>query len=551
VRSDICLAGWEPSELRLPEKFTEFRPAQLEAVEWAANLDKRFGGMCLPTGAGKTLIAMALARVTGMRTAILTSTRGLQEQYMAEFGMGGLVNIKGRANYQCADKPPANCRMGPHSGCGLAGDLGCTYESERWTAKNADIIVPNYAYWIRANERGRGLDLTEEQGGPNPVELLVLDEGHRVAEELSRALRVSMRETHIRAAHLGYDPKCEDLVELAAWAREGAVDAGVELKMAIEALKRKASAVARDRVYELEELVDGLERVGRMNPEHWVVEQRKGTEWGRVWDYDCVWPGSWAESRLFVGVSKVVLMSATLRPLTMRMLGIPVDKGEFREWPRVFPATHTPIYHVPTVRMKYGVGEEELRKWIGRIDEIIESRLDRKGLVHTVSYARQQYLLAHSRFARHFVVNTNTNTNTDSESETAASVVERFKSMDAPAILVSPSFGTGWDFPGRTAEWIIVAKIPIPPAVSKVMQARKERNKQYIDYLAMQDLVQSCGRGTRSAEDRCEVFIVDDSIRWFMLRNKKLAPGWFSVQDTSGVPKPGKRVVEEGEIWTT
>lgn len=43
-----------PAELGLPEKFGEFRPQQLEAIERIANSDKKVILCQAPTGTGKT-----------------------------------------------------------------------------------------------------------------------------------------------------------------------------------------------------------------------------------------------------------------------------------------------------------------------------------------------------------------------------------------------------------------------------------------------------------------------------------------------------------------
>lgn len=543
----LSLAQFTPDELQLPAKFTSFRPEQIEAAETVLNTNKRFIGLCKPTGSGKSVSAMLIAKATGLRTVILTSTKGLQKQYEDDFSSSGLVDIKGKSNYQCGDLRNLSCRFGPLEGCRLTNGKGCSYECARDEARASQIVVTNYAYWVRINERGRGLEAPPEDGEDgeritNPVELLILDEAHRATEELSRNIQVSVRETWLREARLPVI-KSDDLLEWQAYVSEHSESLDIELSAAKATLKQRPNKLARDRVYVLDELLTAFAAIVRMNPDSWVLEMKPGTNWGRQFDFDCIWPGAFAESRLFLGVQKVVLMSATLRPVVMQMLGLKKEAYEFREWPRVFPANRTPIYNFSTVRMNHRVTDEQLREWLGGIDDIIASRKDRKGIIHTGSYARQQYLLAHSKHRDCFVVNTNV-----PESDSAADVVQKFKQMRAPAVLVSPSFSTGWDFPGRDCEWQIITKLAFPDTRSKVMQARKERSEQYINYLAMQDLVQACGRGTRFADDRCEIFIADSSVGWFMMQNKHLAPRWFDIRKVSELPPPGPRAPESAGV---
>jgi len=74
-----------------------------------------------------------------------------------------------------------------------------------------------------------------------------------------------------------------------------------------------------------------------------------------------------------------------------------------------------------------------------------------------------------------------------------------------------------------------------------VTQARHQDDKDWTSYMAMETLVQSCGRMTRSENDKCEVFIVDDNFRWFGYRYSKFAPKWFQDRvrgSLETVPEP-------------
>jgi Rad3-related DNA helicase len=43
----------------------------------------------------------------------------------------------------------------------------------------------------------------------------------------------------------------------------------------------------------------------------------------------------------------------------------------------------------------------------------------------------------------------------------------------------------------------------------------------------MVTLVQASGRGCRAPDDRCETFVVDDQVEWFMTKYRRFAPRWF------------------------
>lgn len=540
----ISLAKFAPTELGLPGTLEDrFHDCQVEAVDWARECERRVRGMALPTGSGKTWVALALAKMTGLRTVILTATKGLQQQYIDMAGETGLVDIRGKANYECNRKTNLNCRSGQSEGCELAGKYGCTYECAKGRAKDAQIVLTNYAYWVRVNEYTRGLEYTEKEGDRRPVELLVCDEGHHLIERLSQAMRVTLRETWLRAA-IGQDravlrtpAENDPMADWQDFAFDNLRIAEEMLKGAIARLRIKPGKQARDRVYAIEETVEALTKIQRMNFTDWVVESRQGTSFGRLWDFDCVWPAQFAESRLFLGVPNIVVMSATLRPVTLKLLGLKEEDYEFREWPRVFPAQNTPVYHIPTVRMNHRVTESELGVWIRTIEDIAAPRRMWKGLIDTVSYDRQRYLLGHWHFDGKIFANTN-----DPDSDSAWRVAEDFRNAEPPAVLVSPSFSTGWDFKQSQCRWIIATKVPYPDTRSAVMQARIKEFKRYPSMVAMFTLAQLSQRGTREETDWCEVFIVDDSITWFMKQNQDFKPSWFRVRTVSGVPAPLNRV---------
>src|SRR5215510_8265357 len=123
------LHGLTPADIGL-DQYQEFQAEQLEAIEKAVYGEKRFQGLALPMGAGKSLVAVAVQKLTGMRTVILTSTKGLQDQYARDFKRNGLVDIRGKANYECQADLTMSCRDGQRAACSLyspRGNSDCLY----------------------------------------------------------------------------------------------------------------------------------------------------------------------------------------------------------------------------------------------------------------------------------------------------------------------------------------------------------------------------------------------------------------------------------------
>lgn len=51
-----------PEDLGLPQKFSDFRPAQVDALERISQSDKKVILLQAPTGSGKTLIMAAMGK---------------------------------------------------------------------------------------------------------------------------------------------------------------------------------------------------------------------------------------------------------------------------------------------------------------------------------------------------------------------------------------------------------------------------------------------------------------------------------------------------------
>jgi len=561
----IDLSNFTPDELGLTRlEYKAFRREQLEAVEFATSSTKRFVGLGMPGGCGKTLFALALAQATMDRAVFLTVTKGLQEQYMTSSEGTGMVDIRGKANYQCRDLRNTNCRIGPREGCRLSDGLGCSYKAAHNEAKFSRLVNTNYAYWTRANqfgEMGTALcqtlkdDETGDVEAVNPFGLLILDEAHLAVEQLSLSMRAALRESKLSQYDIDYPKEERDLPFWTEWANENLVIVQAKLALATEKIRGQEQAkrgLLRDSIRDLEEIEESMAKIGNMRPDDWVVEMRPGTTHGRVWDFDCVWPGMYAERYLFAGIKKVVLMSATLRPIQLKWLGIKAEDMDFREWGRVFPAENTPVYYWPAlskqvdkegkpkpIKLNRNTSEEDWFEVVDDLDDFIEAwavKGKMNGIVHTGSYSRQEIVLRMSRYSHLMIVN-----KSDPDSPSAIDTAERFRNTPAPAVLVSPSFSTGWDFPNPQAFWQFIIKIPYPATQTKVMMARASRDVRYVPNMAMQDMIQASFRATRRMTDRCTVIIKDGNLPWFMQQHgKALACPWWKFQTTFTMPKPKK-----------
>ena len=511
----------------MPEHIDAWRPKQEAALHLLSQSPKRVKALCMPTGSGKTAVYVADALRQKQRpTCFVTDSRALQDQLIEEFGPIGLVDIRGRSNYPCGmrpEDPDYTCEHGYASRCPMKGTHHCPASQSEMRAAASSLVVTNYDKWIHARRYGQGLA---------HIQRVVFDEGHEAPSALGRAMQVVLHQKEVEET-LGIDfPPASDALFFSTWrpwaAKARAVCELMMVSARTKLLDRQVKASWVRHFTHLRNLSRRLAILASANPNNWVVE-----ELPRAYQFDPIAPAIYAESALLLKVMDITVISATLRPKTLYMMGISHLNFEFEEFLSDFDPVRCPFYYVPT--MQVDSRQSSLAPlWI-MLDQIAARRRDRNGIVHTMSYIRRDDVLAHSRYAASMFVN--------ERGEPATAMVDAFKASYPGSILVSPSVGQGFDFAFKAAEWQFIAKVPFPPP-SKILKARTELDKELPYYLAMQKLVQAAGRLMRAPTDQGETIMGDDHLKWFLPRYAHLAPKSFGqfFQRIESLPTPPPRL---------
>lgn len=463
---------------------------------------------------------------SGKRVAVITESKGLQDQLSADFKCIGLFDMRGLQNYTCAALADGGhleamwnkrwgrptCDVGPCT-AGLRCDLkdgGCGYFDDHRKACSAQLVNTNYAYWIAIHKYGQGL---------GHFDILVIDECHASDSQLSSALSVEFNARDYK--ELGSQPPKagSPLQNWRMWGRVQLNKIVSKLDFYSQGAKigQRADADGRILLVQDSDVPDASElkmwkklegkcKTLSESTDDWIIEvdEKSNTRIAPVW------VRNYAETHLFLNIPRIVMMSATVRPKITNLLGISDLSSEYKEYPSTFPVERRPFYWVPTVKLNYASTQDDLRDWVVRIDQILARRMDRKGIIHTVSYERQRFLMEHSRFKNIMMANSAGNTR---------DVVQSFRNAKAPAVLVSPSVGTGFDFPYNAARFQIIGKVPFRDPRGAILTAQSKEDPDYLNYLTAQDLIQIYGRINRAPDDLTETICIDDSIEWFLVRN--------------------------------
>lgn len=531
-----------PCDIGAPSRYTRWRDMQSQAAIAAIDSTKRFVVQGAPTGFGKSLVYISQALLTG-RTCILTSTKALQAQLLTDFKESGLIEIKGMNAYECIEGRPTG-KFGDYRREGFRADKGlpmmcdeapcqsgawcdkrkggCLYYDANAAAGNmgSRLVVTNYAYWMSIHRYGEGLGI---------FDLLVMDEAHNALDELGGFIGTELRPSEVESLlpeEARVPPATAVMKDWQDWGEYwnmytlGLIEA---LRLEIKENERSGNSKLNHgklrQSRDLKRLQHKLQTIAHMSGD-WIIDwTEEGSHRRPLIKFDPVWPGSYAENTLFLGVPKVVMVSATVRPKTAHMLDIKPADIEFKEYPSTFPKASRPVLYIPTGHMNAKSEAASMPDMSTRVDQVIARRLDRKGIIHTVSYRRALAFYNGSKYKDMLLMH---------DSSDTRDKIETFRKSRRPLVLISPVMDTGYDFPYTDAEYQIIVKVPFPPAKDKVIEARNKRDREYKDYVTMVTLVQMAGRICRANDDVGETIILDSDFGWWFDKyGRKLAPRWF------------------------
>ncbi|HEX2865338.1 MAG TPA: helicase C-terminal domain-containing protein [Deinococcales bacterium] len=498
--------------------YAAYRPGQREALEAARAAfarGKRFVIIEAPTGAGKSGIAVALAR-EAKSAYILTAQKLLQAQYVRDFP--DLAQVKGRANYPCL-------HQNTHAGAApcMAGRKfneceDCEYLLAKHAAMEAHTATLNYPYFLGE---------TNYSGGFGRRDLLILDEAHNTEEMVMRFVEVTVSSELL--ARYGISASLPAGLNLAE-RMEAASDL---IPSFADALRRLDNDLARqdpippDQAVaraDLEGLVTRLHLLADADPSEWVGEEAAPSLYSDTaeWRFRPIRVSNLAPPFLFAYADRVLFLSATiLDPQTfLRSLGVPQEQATFIRVPSSFPKENRPIHPLSVAHLS----RDSLLRELPRLAEAVSRLLDRhpeKGIIHAHSYQILRYLLEAlpERHQGRLIAHTSAAGREDA--------LRRHLESDDGTVLITPSMTEGVDLADDQARWQVIVKVPYPYLGDAQVAARRAADPQWYEWRTALRLVQAYGRAVRSPTDRAVTYVLDAQFGGWVRRQGDRLPGWF------------------------
>lgn len=502
-----------PLDLGFSEEYDSYRAFQAQTIEKIINSDKHLIVVSAPTGSGKSILALGVARIaarSGLQTRILTNNKYLQTQYMSyRFDSEIPVQGIGKSNFLCirndvepgttAAEAPCNhgmkCELRSPLYEGRPETIECPFYRQRDMADAARISILNYPFYFY-----------ETKYGLFPTDILICDEGHQIDSQILSVASSSLQSTHLsELSRLGV--KVPYPRELLLGNNPGLTKAIQSGLLAVTSyLRQYDEGDVPPPLYV--DLQRRLQSIAELNGRLAVAQE---------FTYSPILSEQFSKD--YLKAKKIVLMSATIFGPEYWSHRLGIDDVEYLEVPSSFPAHKRPIYiqSVCKVNQKWWDNPTDQKKLINAIDNIIKKHIPKKGLIHSVSYRLTEWILANSMFAGSGYL-----IKGDSDQ-----VVEDWKQADK-GILVSPRATEGVDLPNELCDFIIIPKVPYLSLGDQVTRLQMQEIPGFYEYKAMSSIIQGAGRGMRHKDDFCETYILDSL--WYALygKMKDQLPKWFT-----------------------
>jgi len=208
------------------------------------------------------------------------------------------------------------------------------------------------------------------------------------------------------------------------------------------------------------------------------------------------------------------LLSATYPPLPVlcKQLGIDIDDvegGKIYDVPSTFDPDKAPVYLWPVASLSSTRMDTETPKIVAAVKKILDRHPGMRGLLHCVSYKLGQAIIEGVKSPRLIMHNS------DNRSDIINGFANKSKStLPDDACLVSPSAERGLDFSDDLCRFIVVLKNPFKNLADKTTNARLYGSGPIGALWYKSDsmclIEQMAGRGVRSKEDYCSIYLLDE-----------------------------------------
>ena len=513
----------------------KFRKYQEETINWIMNGTKKFRIVRASCGSGKSLIAMVCGVMAGSLT-YLVGSKFLQVQITTDFPES--VSMWGRSNYICSmDKSRTcdECLATESHPC----ETPCPYKIAKQNAIDAQYKILNFAYHISE---------TRFAGRFSGAKFTIIDEADSLSDTLIQNVSLIFTERSLFRLGLQNGPSRKTITSkdgMNSWrdfgqeAKSKATKIADNIKVEIEEMNNSDPDAKLRKIREMKHFVHISEQCDTFLSSvdnEWKLEEipRSGSRQGQL-IFKPVWiTPELSQQFMFKHSESWVLLSATYPPLPVlcKQLGIDIDDvegGKIYDVPSTFDPAKAPVYMWPVASLSAPRMNTETPKIIKAVKKILNRHPGRRGLLHCVSYKLGNEIIKGVKSPR-LIMHT---------SENRGEIINGFANKEEStlphdACLVSPSAERGLDFSDDLCRFVIIIKCPFKYLGDKVVNARLYASgsigQLWYQSDAMITICQMAGRGVRSSNDYCSIYLLDEKINELYTKKPSLWDDNFRAQ---------------------
>jgi Rad3-related DNA helicase len=516
----------------------------INQIEKAFNDGHKFVICCAPTGTGKSFLSKTLANASKEASSnftdlieshnafradqygdffkadecrdekpfgafALTITKGLQDQYTNSFGDSR--SLKGKSSYLCRVDPSCDVEVAPclfnsklKEGCIL--NSRCDYYNARKDTLINKFGILNYSMFMSLPEHVKRR------------QYIICDEASELEEELVKRFSRSLNYKILK--RLGFKPNdvpVENYKKFRVWLESLKISLGDEVEELKKILNKKKKASFVDTDVQRYKLFNNLHSQIKVTLETWdeceyVIEHNLEGITLKPLRVDKL-----SESIFRFG-DKILLMSATIIDPNNFAKTLGIKNFKYIEVDSAFDPKNAPIYVSVGNKINYKNLKEKLPALAQNVFKICDFHKNDKGIIHTHTMEITQYLKERTNDPRFlFRIDGQNNENI---------IKQHFESTE-PTILVSPSMAFGVDLKEDLARFQIIVKAAYMPLNDeRIKRLLKEDPEWYMNKM-LNNLIQACGRGVRTKNDKCNTYILDGGISDAVIRCAKKLPKYF------------------------
>lgn len=525
--------------------FEIFNPGQKEVIIEIVQLleaGNKHIIVSAPTGSGKSVIAMTVhAVIREMReswnSVLLTTSKGLQDQYNKEFG-DILVDVKGKNNYPCikgtSGYNSTDCIK--EVVIKKCGKFECPYvlARDKWINYQG-IKTTNSSFFLKAPD---SIVPTDEL---SKLDLCIIDECHEID-------KVIVENTSIEFDHSQFnnlkgvtqnfinafssmisildkfpldrkfsfsdisDEDNESLLRFYTYFTRVQNRLNDEItKMAENSTKHVSTLVKyKKSLEECKLVVNKLALLTSKNYKNYEwVKQVSETKVIKLVPICSNTPMT--NVVLFDKAKQFVHMSATICGVEQYAKNLGVTDYVYISENNYIPVESRTVHVDDSLFINYATDRNKI---VAKVDAIVDKEKG-NGVIHTVSFQLAHDIKNGSKFKNRMIVSNN-------REEILAAL-----SKKTDCIILSPSIETGYDFKGDLARWQIIAKMPYLNLTDTYIKERKNKSATWYARETILRLVQASGRVTRGVNDFGVTYVIDANILNLLKYNLELFPDWF------------------------